>query len=137
MGSGRVGATAFGMFGTRRRRVRQSHDEWAGVFVTSHTLGTEGEEGAAMTGGAEVWIFNGERSMFPSAVFSTRAKAEAWIAENRLSGTLTNYPVDESAYDWACRNGRFDPAREMSPRQIATFSPAMPHEHYTDGKKTV
>lgn len=47
----------------------------------------------------EVWVFNGERSPFPSGVFSTHERAEAWVAQHRLSGCLTRYPVDTGVYE--------------------------------------
>ena len=36
--------------------------------------------------GDAVWVFNGSRGTFPSGDFSSREKAEAWIAANKLSG---------------------------------------------------
>jgi hypothetical protein len=39
-----------------------------------------------------VWVFLGEDGRWPSAVFSARALAERWIAENGLTGMLTEYP---------------------------------------------
>jgi hypothetical protein len=47
------------------------------------------------------WVFNGGGGRFPSGVFSTREKAEAWINQHGLSGVLTKYPLDEGAWDWA------------------------------------
>src|SRR5688500_155156 len=48
-----------------------------------------------------VWVFNGARNHFPSAVFTERRLAEAWIQKNQLEGTLTAYPLNISIYDWA------------------------------------
>jgi hypothetical protein len=82
-----------------------------------------------------VWVFNGGGT-FPAAVFSTRERAEVWIAERRLSGTLTKYPVDISAYDWAVAANAFRPVRpdQSEPRFIGRFSSAsQEHYHYTDG----
>lgn len=83
-----------------------------------------------------VWVFCGPKAVFPSGLFSTRELAEAWITKHRLTGTLTWYPIDEGAYDWAVRSGVFTPKRDehRSPRFIATFSSASQHhEHYEDG----
>jgi hypothetical protein len=83
----------------------------------------------------EVWVFNGDNS-FPSGVFSSRENAERWISEQRLSGTLTKYPVDVPVYDWAIANGAFKPKRadQREPRFIGRFSSAREeHYHYTDG----
>lgn len=83
-----------------------------------------------------VWVFNGERNPFPSAVFSSREKAEVWIKENKLSGTLTAYPIDIGVYDWAVSKNYFNPKREdqKSPNSIANFSSAsQEHYHYREG----
>jgi len=53
-------------------------------------------EGVDQALGDKVWVFNGESTSshnlaFPSAVFSSRAMAEAWIAQWRLSGVHTSY----------------------------------------------
>jgi hypothetical protein len=82
-----------------------------------------------------VWVFNGGGG-FPAAVFSTREKAETWIAERCLSGVLTKYPVDVPVYDWAIACGAFKPKRadQSGPRFIGRFSSAcQEHYHYTDG----
>ena len=47
-----------------------------------------------------VWVFNGNRARFPSAVFSSRKKAEEWIEGHKLQGTLTEYPVDISVLEY-------------------------------------
>lgn len=82
---------------------------------------------------SRVWVFNGARASFPAAVFSTRALAEAWIAEHRLSGVLTAYPLDQSVYDWVREKGFFK--KEISdPALLAGFSSAhQEHYHYDDG----
>jgi hypothetical protein len=82
-----------------------------------------------------VWVFNGGGG-FPAAVFSTREKAEEWIASRRLSGILTEYPLDVSLYDWAITNGTFKPKRpeHSEPQFIGRFSSAhTDHYHYEDG----
>lgn len=84
-----------------------------------------------------IWIFNGPRNSFPSATFSTLEKAESWIKENKLSGTLTQYPIDIPVYDWAINNGYFKPKNELqkNAKAIANFSSAsQEHFHYTDGE---
>ena len=83
-----------------------------------------------------VWVFNGNDSAFPAAVFSARERAEAWIEGHHLSGTLTKYPVDVSAYDWAVESGVFRPKRpdQSEPRFIGRFSSAsQEHYHYENG----
>ena len=78
-----------------------------------------------------VWIFCGEKSNFPSGVFTSRQNAEAWINEHGLAGTLTLYPLDQSAYDYAIANGWFEPKtpKQKLPEFIQRFSSAS-QEHY-------
>ncbi|MCA9643526.1 MAG: hypothetical protein H6718_06085 [Polyangiaceae bacterium] len=82
-----------------------------------------------------VWVFNGVRAQFPAAIFSTEEKAREWIERTGVRGTLTQYPLDESAYDWAIRNEMF---RVKGPQHqtghfIQGFSSgAMPHYHFVD-----
>ncbi len=84
-----------------------------------------------------VWVFNGERNHFPSGVFSQLELAEEWIHKNRLTGTLTAYPVDQSVYDWVIEHGYFRPAREdqTTPDFIGNFSSTSTgHHHYEGGE---
>lgn len=83
-----------------------------------------------------VWVFNGNNSAFPSAIFPTSAAAEAWIRLHSLSGTLTEYPLGIGAYDWAVQAGHFKPDKEKhrSAQFIASFtSGAQSHLHYENG----
>jgi hypothetical protein len=80
-----------------------------------------------------VWIFNGASQPLPSGVFSTRAAADAWIAQHSLAGLLTAYPIDTGVYDWTVRQGHV--SVDKPSRRIATFSSAyLEHYHYEDGK---
>lgn len=84
----------------------------------------------------EVWVFRGDNAVFPSAIFSTQSAGEEWIVSNRLSGTLTKYPLDEPVYDWAIRLGYFTPKqdKQKTPEFIGKFSTAsQEHFHYKDG----
>jgi hypothetical protein len=83
-----------------------------------------------------VWVFNGDGSTLPSAVFSSREKAEAWITQRGLSGVLTGYPVDVPVYDWAIEQGFFTPKRDyqFQAKFIQRFSSAsLEHSHYEAG----
>ena len=83
-----------------------------------------------------IWVFNGD-GQFPSAVFSSREKAEAWIGRHRLAGTLTKYPIDVSVYDWVIEKGYWKPTRphQQTPKFIQQFSSAyMEHYHYECGE---
>ena len=80
-----------------------------------------------------VFVFNGEHNHFPSAVFSSRAKAEEWIARNHLGGTLTAYPLDVSVYEWAINQKYFAPKGDYQRTSafVANFSSAFTgHWHY-------
>jgi hypothetical protein len=83
----------------------------------------------------EVWVFNGGGT-FPAAVFRSKEDAEEWIRRERLSGTLTKYPVGVSVYSWAVSKGHFVPKKpeHATPEFIARFSSAgQEHYHYEDG----
>jgi hypothetical protein len=83
-----------------------------------------------------VWVFNGEGARFPSGVFTSRDLAGAWIERNRLSGILTEYPLDVGVFEWAVQNGLFlpKPAHEQSPKFIGGFTSAhMDHVHFEAG----
>ena len=56
-------------------------------------------------------------------VFARRDLAEFWITKNRLTGTLTLYPVDIGAYEWAIGKGYFRPGKrhESEPEFIGGF----------------
>lgn len=83
-----------------------------------------------------VWLFQGEQASFASAVFSDKFNAMAWIAENSVSGILTEYPIDICAYDWAVKNEFFVAKKEH--HQTSAFkqnftSASQAHYHYKDG----
>jgi hypothetical protein len=82
-----------------------------------------------------VWIFHGERARFASGVFPNAAAALEWVAQHRLTGVITEYPVGVGAYDAAVREDRFRTSREHhgTPDHIAGFSPGLGHIHVSDG----
>ncbi len=83
-----------------------------------------------------VWVFNGDKHPFPSGVFTDQTLAEEWIKTNKLTGTLTAYPLNQGVYEWAVERGYFKAKREdqTTPSFIGNFSSAsQPHEHYEDG----
>lgn len=83
-----------------------------------------------------VWVFTGPRAQFPSGIFSEREKAEQWIRQHRLNGTLTAYPMDVGVYDWAVSAGLFTAHRDdqRSSDFIQRFSSAsQEHYHYENG----
>lgn len=90
-----------------------------------------------MTKPAFVWVFNGEGAKFPAGVFSTVDEARRFIDQYSLSGVLTRYPLDISAYDSAINEGVFSPSAEkLTSRFIARFTSAtMVHYHFENGKE--
>ena len=83
-----------------------------------------------------VWVFNGVKGTFPSAVFTELTIAQEWISRNAVSGTLTEYPLNEGVFDWAVSSGVFSPKtpNQRTPEFIERFSSAMlEHHHYEDG----
>lgn len=84
----------------------------------------------------EVWIFNGENSRFPSAVFQAKEDAIEWIKKHGLTGVLTRYPVGVSVYDWAIDSGNFKvkSEKDSAPEFIGRFSSsAQEYMHFEDG----
>lgn len=85
-----------------------------------------------------VWVFQGDNANFPSATFSTKEKAMNWIDINKVSGILTEYPLDISVYDWAISKEYFHPKtdKKKTPDFISKFSSAyLNHHHFKHGIK--
>jgi hypothetical protein len=83
-----------------------------------------------------IWVFNGQRSSFPSGLFFALETAESWISQHKLTGVLTKYPCDRGVYDHAIDAGLFAPKTEAqrTPTFIGAFSSAaFEHYHYEDG----
>lgn len=86
----------------------------------------------------QVWVFMGEGTVHPCAVFTTLDRAEQWIAKSQVSGILTAYPLDCCVYDWIVQRGAFTPKHpsQTTPKFIQRFSSAYAeHYHYEDGKR--
>lgn len=86
-----------------------------------------------------VWIFNNHSSL-SGGVFSQLEKAEHWILTNKLSGMLTQYPLDTGVWDWAKENDLHNiKAEKVAIKSqdadfIAGFTTAsQEHYHYEDG----
>src|SRR6266849_10802351 len=89
-----------------------------------------------------LWVFTTSAEaqvpdMFlPVAVFDTLQRGTQWAADKAASGTLTEYPINVSAYDWAIANGYFKPRRadQRAAHFIETFSDAsQAHCHFEKG----
>jgi hypothetical protein len=82
-----------------------------------------------------VWVFHGERAQFTSAIFTSFNLANIWIKNNKVSGILTEYPVNISCFEWAIEN-KYYIAKENDKRsnKIQKFtSHAQKHFHYYNG----
>ncbi|QKJ33250.1 hypothetical protein HQ865_22915 [Mucilaginibacter mali] len=85
-----------------------------------------------------VWVFHGAGAQFASGVFTTVEKAEEWISKHKLTGLLTNYILDTSAYDWAIAHEYFEVKKEnqSTPEFIQRFANANnQHFHYQNGER--
>jgi hypothetical protein len=79
-----------------------------------------------------VFIFNATNYHFPAAVFTSKEKAVEWVEAHGLSGTITEMPVDISAYDHAIQNKLFTPKKpkEFEPEFMGRFSSRLWHDHF-------
>ena len=85
----------------------------------------------------KLWIFNAFQTKDPAGVFATRRTAELWIARSKVTGNLTQYPLDLGAYDWALEKGLFEPLGDYqrSSKFISNFSSgSQPFHLYRCGK---
>ncbi|TPE46425.1 hypothetical protein FJM65_00565 [Pontibacter mangrovi] len=87
-----------------------------------------------------VWVFNTSNSSFSGGIFEDFEVAEAWIKKNKLTGTLTKYPLNKGTLEWAIENDcvgiKPEKLKEKmkSPEFIGGFTSAsMEHYHYEAG----
>ena len=87
-----------------------------------------------------VWVFNGSKGKFPGGIFTTVDIAEQWIARNKLTGVLTQYPIDQGAFEWALERNLTTLRPDLLPQKlldsdfIGSFSSAsFEHYHYENG----
>ncbi len=83
-----------------------------------------------------MWVVQGSRASFPSAIFSSKEKAVQWIEKYKISGMLSKYPIDISIYDWTIMKGFFKPKRDVqkTPDFIQSFSTVyIEDSQYVDG----
>ena len=79
-----------------------------------------------------VYVFTGINAGLAAAVFTSKEKAIEWVNQTGVSGTLTEMPLDISAYEHAIQNNLFEPKKEVQrePRFIATFTSRLWHDHF-------
>ncbi|MDO3627653.1 hypothetical protein [Mucilaginibacter sp. BT774] len=84
-----------------------------------------------------IWVFHGEQGRFSSGVFTSQQIAEEWIKKHKLSGLLTEYPLNKGVYDWALENDLFSIKKDShkSSQFIQGFtSGSQEHFHYEYGE---
>lgn len=95
-----------------------------------------------INGQKTVWVFNGKNSQFSGGVFEELDEAEGWIAKNKLTGILTEYPINRGVFDWANENNLINmkPEKIFEKKNDATFigvftTASMNYNHYESGIK--
>lgn len=90
----------------------------------------------------KIWVFNGAQTQFSGGVFDDLDKAEFWIKENKLTGLLTAYPLNQGTLDWAIENNMVNMTpeklaeKQQNPKFVAGFTSAsMEHYHYEEGER--
>ncbi|WP_238430205.1 DUF7710 domain-containing protein [Chitinophaga agri] len=83
-----------------------------------------------------VWVFHGIDARFAGGVFTDVSLAEAWILKHRLTGVLTQYPINAGCYDWAIEEELFAPTKNE--HYTSTFvgkftTAAQEHIHFEEG----
>jgi len=88
----------------------------------------------------QVWVFNGIGGQFPGGIFSDLDMAQNWIAQNKLTGVLTAYPLNEGCFDWAVANDCTNLSqaklaiKAVDPNFVGSFSTAsQEHYHFNNG----
>jgi len=87
-----------------------------------------------------IWVFHAAEARFVGGVFDDLEIAKAWILQNRLTGVLTAYPLNEGCFEWAVRTECVSMKAEKleekrkDPSFIGGFTTAaQEHFHFEDG----
>jgi hypothetical protein len=85
---------------------------------------------------SSVWIFNGDRARYASAVFETAEAGITWAADHRVTGILAEYPYG-GAYDAAVSEGRFTESKPHhgTAEHVAAFGPGLRHIYLTESQQ--
>ncbi len=81
-----------------------------------------------------LWIL--QKGQFPYAVFDSLDKAVVWIRNNKATGMITGYPINETVLSWALRNNFFKIKKEEHKTiqfEEKFTSASMLHYHFEDG----
>ena len=85
----------------------------------------------------KIYVFNGEGSILPNALFSEYELAENWIKKYSLTGLLTAYPLNIGVYEWAIEHSNFKVKHEYqkSAGFIQKFTWGdLEHYHFENGE---
>jgi hypothetical protein len=83
-----------------------------------------------------VWVFMGEGAEFPSGIFARKTKAEVWIKDGNLTGTLMVFPLNEGTYQCARKLGILaeDEMGRTDPEYVQRYySSRQENYHYVKG----
>ena len=82
-----------------------------------------------------VFIFHGSGAKFAAGVYDGLDAAKRNIAAHKMSGLLTKYSLNETAFDYAIRNKLFEPKEEKPAHFVQRFtSAAQDHFHFENGE---
>ncbi|MEQ1673374.1 MAG: hypothetical protein ABL893_21210 [Hyphomicrobium sp.] len=90
-----------------------------------------------MSDDKSIWLFHADGARFAGAVFETSDIARKWISMHRLTGLLTEYPINKGVYEWAIGCGIFQPKsdKHFSSEFIGSFTTAGQHHiHFVVGE---
>ncbi len=85
--------------------------------------------------GKFIFVFHGEGAKFAAGVYDNLEEAKRSIAAHKMSGMLTSYSVNETAYDYAVRSDFFQPKSTQSESFVQNFTSAsQEHYHFQNGE---
>lgn len=86
-----------------------------------------------MSNNKYMWIIQSSKSRNIVGCFFKQEDAEQFIYKHQLQCILTQFPMDQSVYDWVIENGFWKPKFESQTQGefISDFSSAyLKHEHF-------
>lgn len=82
-----------------------------------------------------IFVFHGVDAKFAAGVFESLHDAKRSIATHKMSGMLTRYSMNETAYDYAIRSEFFLPKPTQSESFVQKFTSAsQEHYHFQNGE---
>jgi hypothetical protein len=87
-----------------------------------------------VSGDKTVWVVNAEGSGLPCGIFTTEERAREFVGRYGFPCTLSEFPLDESAFEHAIARGFFSPRSdgERSPWFVSQFTPRLQHFHLNE-----